>query len=250
MPMYVHGALAYHCLASGYSRAQGEEPWPREIFGQQLRLAEEKAGLERLKGGVWHPYRRKWATERKDRAVVAVKAAGGWRDTSTLLTRYQHTDGECMLRVMEVPEKHRSLAQGESRETTASGQKERRLDTTKVASGLRVAPPGLEPQATGGEPQATLGSTRTLLIQRGRCNRPNSSNLLPFTRVRVTRCWSLLGFMLDFAVLYSLKCLSLHVSVYPVSESPRGCTGSTESFATPADPAATARADLEPLAGP
>jgi hypothetical protein len=28
-------------------------------------------------------------------------------------------------------------------------------------------------------------------------------------RVRVTRCWSLLGSMLDFAVLYSLKCQSL-----------------------------------------
>src|SRR3954462_8454635 len=30
-----------------------------------------------------------------------------------------------------------------------------------------------------------------------------------FPRLRVTRCWSLLGFMLDFAVLYSLKCESL-----------------------------------------
>ncbi len=48
--------------------------------------------------------------------------------------------------------------------------------------------------------------TRTLLIQRGRCNHPNSGNLQPFTRVRATRCWSLLGFMLDFAILYSLKC--------------------------------------------
>ena len=42
-----------------------------------------------------------------------------------------------------------------------------------------------------------LGSTRTLLIQRGRWNTLNSSNLQPFTRARVTRCWSLLGFMLD-----------------------------------------------------
>jgi hypothetical protein len=48
--------------------------------------------------------------------------------------------------------------------------------------------------------------TRTLLIQRGHQKQPNSSKLLPFTRVRVTRCWSLLAFMLDFAVLHSLKC--------------------------------------------
>ena len=32
--------------------------------------------------------------------------------------------------------------------------------------------------------------TRTLLIQRGRCNGPNSDNLPQFTRVRVTRCWN------------------------------------------------------------
>ena len=37
----------------------------------------------------------------------------------------------------------------------------------------------------------------------------NYRNLQPFTRVRVTRCWSLLAFMPDFAVLYSLKCQSL-----------------------------------------
>jgi hypothetical protein len=52
-------------------------------------------------------------------------------------------------------------------------------------------------------------ATRTLLIQRGRYNHSNSSNLQTFTRVRVTQCWSLLGFMLDFAVLYSLKCQGL-----------------------------------------
>jgi hypothetical protein len=50
-----------------------------------------------------------------------------------------------------------------------------------------------------------LGSTRTLLIQRGHYYQPNSSNLPTLTRVRVTQCWSLLAFMLDFAVLYSLK---------------------------------------------
>jgi hypothetical protein len=34
--------------------------------------------------------------------------------------------------------------------------------------------------------------TRTLLIQSRQHNPPNSSNLQPFTRARVTRCWSLL----------------------------------------------------------
>jgi hypothetical protein len=40
-------------------------------------------------------------------------------------------------------------------------------------------------------------------------NQPNSSNFLPFTPVRVTRCRSLLPLMLDFAVLYSHTCRSL-----------------------------------------
>ena len=57
--------------------------------------------------------------------------------------------------------------------------------------------------------------TRTLLIQRGRCNHPNSGNLQPFTRVRATRCRSLKTFMPDFAVLYSLKCRSLLRSADP-----------------------------------
>jgi hypothetical protein len=39
--------------------------------------------------------------------------------------------------------------------------------------------------------------TRTLLIQRGRGNQPNSSNLLPFTRARVTGCWGSPASMLD-----------------------------------------------------
>jgi hypothetical protein len=50
-----------------------------------------------------------------------------------------------------------------------------------------------------------LGSNQDSPDPEWRHNQPNSSNLLTFTRVRVTRCWSLLGFMLDFAVLYSLK---------------------------------------------
>jgi integrase len=87
--------------------ADGSEPWPREIFGEQFRVAEQKAGLEHLEGGAWHPYRRKWATERKDLPLVDVKATGGWRDTNTLLTCYQQTDEASMLRVMEAPRKLR-----------------------------------------------------------------------------------------------------------------------------------------------
>ena len=70
--------------------------------------------------------------------------------------------------------------------------------------------------------------TRTLLIQRGHYNHPNSSNLPPFTRVRVTRCWSLAGFMPDFAVLYSLRCWRLPI---PFDLGPGFCSAGRWSVA-------------------
>jgi hypothetical protein len=92
-----------------FPSGDGSKPWSRKIFSQQLRLAEEKAGLERLKGSVWHAYRRKWATERNDRPIVDVKAAGGCKDTNTLLTCYQQTDEASMFRMMEAPRKLRGV---------------------------------------------------------------------------------------------------------------------------------------------
>ncbi|MGI8843936.1 MAG: hypothetical protein ACR2HZ_09560, partial [Gemmatimonadaceae bacterium] len=52
---------------------------------------------------LWHPYRRKWATERKTLPTVDVKKAGGWQDTATLLRSYQQADDETMLAVMASP---------------------------------------------------------------------------------------------------------------------------------------------------
>ena len=87
----------------------GQQPRSREQFAQRLLAAERRAGLEHLKGGVWHPFRRKWATERKHHPLVDVMATGGWKDSATLLACYQHTDDQSMLAVMEEPKKLRSL---------------------------------------------------------------------------------------------------------------------------------------------
>jgi hypothetical protein len=63
-----------------------------------------RAGLETLKGGLWHPWRRKWATERKDMPLRDLAAAGGWRDPTTLLKCYQQPDEDTMRRVvLEAP---------------------------------------------------------------------------------------------------------------------------------------------------
>jgi hypothetical protein len=62
-----------------------------------LEAAERKAGVEKLEGGLWHPYRRKWATERKHHLLKDVAAAGGWKDVGTLLTCYTAADDETVL---------------------------------------------------------------------------------------------------------------------------------------------------------
>ena len=70
------------------------------VFDKWLTVAEKRAKLPKLHGGLWHPYRRKWATERKHHAITDVAAAGGWKDVETLLTCYQQPDAETMLAVM------------------------------------------------------------------------------------------------------------------------------------------------------
>ena len=74
------------------------------VLSKCLREAYERAGLETLKGGLWHPWRRKWATERKDMPLRDVAAAGGWKDPTTLLKCYQQPDEETIQRVvLEAP---------------------------------------------------------------------------------------------------------------------------------------------------
>src|ERR1035437_1622951 len=87
-----------------------EQPMDRHLFDKWLLVAEKRAGLPKLKGGLWHPYRRKWATERKHHALVDVAAAGGWKDVATLLTCYQQADTDAMLAVMSEPRKVREFA--------------------------------------------------------------------------------------------------------------------------------------------
>lgn len=87
-----------------------DQPMDRHLFDKWLRVAEVKAELPKLAGGLWHPYRRKWATERKHHSLKDVAAAGGWKDTETLLTCYQQPDAETLLAVMSEERKLRDVA--------------------------------------------------------------------------------------------------------------------------------------------
>ncbi|MCC7134733.1 MAG: tyrosine-type recombinase/integrase [Gemmatimonadales bacterium] len=75
-----------------------DQPMDRHLFDKWLTVAEKAAGLPKLHGGLWHPYRRAWATARKDLPLKDVAAAGGWKDVETLLM-YQQPDKETLMRV-------------------------------------------------------------------------------------------------------------------------------------------------------
>ena len=73
-------------------------------MGRRLREAYNRAGLQPLKGGLWHPFRRKWVTERKGMPLKDVAAAGGWKETRTLLASYQQPDDRTLEQVvLEAP---------------------------------------------------------------------------------------------------------------------------------------------------
>lgn len=76
-------------------------PMQTDIAGNWLMKAERLAGLPKLSGGRWHPYRRLWATERKHLPSQDVAAAGGWTDTQTLMSIYQESDAKTVRRVVE-----------------------------------------------------------------------------------------------------------------------------------------------------
>ena len=70
-----------------------------------LERAERHAKLSKLKGGLWHPMRRAWATSRKHLPVGDVAAAGGWKDYGTLIRCYTQADNDTILAVMSEPKK-------------------------------------------------------------------------------------------------------------------------------------------------
>jgi hypothetical protein len=86
------------------------EPLSRQVATDWLRQAERFAGLQPLRGGVWPPFRRRWATERKHLPAKDVAAVGGWVDTTTLERRYQVADAEMMERVVMEPRRLRQHA--------------------------------------------------------------------------------------------------------------------------------------------
>jgi integrase len=80
-----------------------KKPCSRDLVKSWLERAYLLADQERQEGGLWHPFRRGWATQRKGHPVVDVAAAGGWRDLRTVQGVYQQADPETIRRVVLEP---------------------------------------------------------------------------------------------------------------------------------------------------
>src|SRR5713101_4052435 len=82
----------------------------RQLAADWLKRAYCYAKIERSRGGLWHPFRRKWATERKDYPVRDVADAGGWEDLPTAMM-YQHADQETLRQVIDHPKNLKKRSQ-------------------------------------------------------------------------------------------------------------------------------------------
>ncbi|KPK82199.1 MAG: hypothetical protein AMS25_03220 [Gemmatimonas sp. SM23_52] len=72
----------------------------RSTMDKRLRKAYRCADLKSTPGGLWHAWRRKWATERKHLPLKDVAEAGGWREPQTLIRCYQQSDEAAFTSVM------------------------------------------------------------------------------------------------------------------------------------------------------
>ncbi len=124
----VRRALDRLPVLKGYlfpSPKRADKPWARYRARDLLERAEGLAGLEPIEGGDFHPYRRKWATERKHLPTKDVMAAGGWDDPRSLETCYQDVDAETLYAVVTEPRKLRKKALGGRHNGVHNGVHER-----------------------------------------------------------------------------------------------------------------------------
>jgi len=72
----------------------------RHLADKWLRQAERLAAVEPQEGGLWHPYRRMWATARKDLPAQDVALAGGWATVRMVEEVYTQADQHTTLGVV------------------------------------------------------------------------------------------------------------------------------------------------------
>lgn len=79
------------------------KPLSADSIRKRLLEAEGRAKQPKLVRGLWHPYRRKWASERRHLPVKDVMEAGGWDDFQTFLNCYTITTPATVASVIDSP---------------------------------------------------------------------------------------------------------------------------------------------------
>ena len=82
------------------SPANPHQPVTRHLADKWLRRAERLADVQPHKGGLWHPFRRMWATSRKDLPAQDVAKAGGWSTVRMVEEVYTQADEKTTLSVV------------------------------------------------------------------------------------------------------------------------------------------------------
>jgi integrase len=80
-----------------------KKPCSRHLLDDWLRRAYAAAKITPPDQGMWHPFRRRWATRRKGHSATDIAAAGGWRDVQTLYTSYLQADADSIRNVVLTP---------------------------------------------------------------------------------------------------------------------------------------------------
>lgn len=99
------------------SSVDPRRPVNKKTMYDWLQKAYALAGLTPESGGMWHPFRRKWVSERKGYPLVDIAAAGGWKDERSLKS-YMQEDPETVRKVVLEPT-HRLRRQAPSGEGEA-----------------------------------------------------------------------------------------------------------------------------------
>jgi integrase len=131
-----------------------DQPTDRWAMVKCLLQAERDAGLPKLVGGVWHPYRRKWAMERKQWPLRDVATVGGWKSLRSLIECYAQADRDTMRAVVNETRKILSTdlqpsqlatrepwspPTGRSYKRCSAPANHHRCTTRRTRSGVRVA---------------------------------------------------------------------------------------------------------------
>ena len=82
---------ANNCPEDGWlfaAQKNSEKPVDKRVLTHWMAAAERRAQVPKLKGGVFHPFRRKFASELQNKPIKQVMALGGWADQETMQTCY------------------------------------------------------------------------------------------------------------------------------------------------------------------